>query len=57
MEAHKLVVEKLKKILDANPDMKRDLGKSLYKAVDLSKNGDPENDIEPLNPELYAAID
>ncbi|MEQ6122896.1 phosphatidylserine decarboxylase [Pseudotenacibaculum sp. MALMAid0570] len=57
METHKLVVEKLKKLMDANPEMKSDLDRSLQKAVEISKNGDPENNIEPLNPELYKAID
>lgn len=57
MEAHKLVVEKLKKLLDANPEMKSDLEKSLKQAVKLSRTGDEKKHIAPLNENLYWAID
>lgn len=57
MEAHKAVVEKLKKLLDANPQMKSDLERSLQKAVKISKVGDPKNKIARLDPDLYKAID
>ena len=57
MEKHKAVVEKLKKLLDANPQMKSDLEKSLRKAVKISKVGDPKNKIARLDPDLYKAID
>jgi len=57
MQAHRVVVEKLKRLLDSNPEMKRDLERSLRQAVEISRNGDPENDIERLNPDLYKAID
>lgn len=57
IETHQAVVEQLKSILDANPNMKKDLGISLKTAVDLSKNGNPDKNISPLNATLYNAID
>ncbi len=54
---HKVVVEQLKSILDANPEMAESLEFSLKKAVNLSKNGDATNNISPLNADLYKAID
>ena len=57
METHKAVVKKLKKLLDAHPQMKRDLEKSLREAVLLARRGDEEKGIAPLDENLYWAID
>ncbi|MDY8137467.1 phosphatidylserine decarboxylase [Aquimarina sp. 2201CG5-10] len=57
METHQAVVEQLKTILDGNPDMANSLGESLKAAVDLAKNGNPDDNVPPLNEDLYKAID
>ena len=57
IERHKAVVGQLKSILDGNPEMEKTLEKSLKRAVDLSKNGNPSKNIPPLNQDLYKAID
>lgn len=57
MKTHEAVVSQLKTLLDANSQMSKDLGKSLQSAVDLAKNGNSKEKIEPLNKDLYNAID
>ena len=57
MAKHQPVVEQLKTLLDGNKQMTADLLASLNKAVDLAKNGGPDNKPPKLNDALYHAID
>ncbi|WP_435262933.1 hypothetical protein [Tenacibaculum sp. nBUS_03] len=49
IETHKAVVEQLKSILDGNSAISKSLEESLKKAVSLSKYGNPDENIPPLN--------
>lgn len=57
MKTHSPVAEQLKSILKGNPAIEKSLGESLKSALHLAKYGDKKQDIAPLNPDLYKAID